>query len=112
MRGRAALNQASVGAANRNEETGTEEEVDVVEGKLSVIVNVFCNGEDVVVVFFRLGALRAMAAVFDLQFVEGKAKREFIKFRRGGIADVEPGQMRKHGVHAGQFYATGFDRDQ
>jgi hypothetical protein len=52
-------------------------------------------------VFLRLGPLRPMATVLDLQRVQFEAAREFVEFRRGGIGDVKPNKMRKDGNHAG-----------
>ena len=54
-----------------DEEVLAEEDVEIVEVKLVAhLLHVLQDGEDVPVVFVSLGALRTVAAVFDLEFVE------------------------------------------
>ncbi len=70
-------------------------DVEIVEVKLVAgPLHVLQDGEDVFAVFVGLGA-RTMAAVFDLQFVEMEAFREFVQCRRVGIGDIEPGNSRR-----------------
>ena len=58
-------------------------------------MDVLGDGEDVVIVLLGLGPLGAMAAVFDLKLVDFEAACEFVEFRRGGIGDVKPREMRE-----------------
>ena len=98
-----ALEYRGVVAANGDQKIGTKEEIDIIELEFSLVVHVLQHRENVVVVFLRLGPLRPMATVLDLQLVQLEAAREFVEIQRCWIGDVIPRKMRKDGNHVGQF---------
>jgi hypothetical protein len=52
-------------------------------------------------VFFGLGALAAVAHVFDLQLVQGVAAGQLVERGRGRVVEVEPGDVRQRLLSGG-----------
>jgi hypothetical protein len=78
---------------NRDQEIGSEEHIDVIELKVLRVVHMLQHSENVMAVLFGLRALRAMATVLNLQFVQLEAARKLIEFWRRRIGDIKPLQM-------------------
>ena len=87
----------------RDQEAGTDEQIDIIELQFSVVVQVLEYRKDVAIVLFRLGPLRTMTAVFDLQLVQPESLRQLIEFRRRRVGNIKPLQVREHSPHAGPF---------
>ena len=68
-----------------------QEDVEIVEQRLVAGVQVFENREQVDAVLVNFRALRAVASVLNLQFVEVEAVGELVEIRGCGVGDVEPG---------------------
>jgi hypothetical protein len=53
------------------------------------------HAEDVSLIFFHLGPLRPMTAVFYLQLVETKALSDFVELKGVRVRDVKPRDIRQ-----------------
>jgi len=73
--------QRSVALVNGDEKVRAQEDVEIVEQRLVAGVQVFENREQVDAVLVNFRALRAVASVLNLQFVEVEAVGELVEIR-------------------------------
>jgi len=72
-------------------------------------VHVLQHCEDITIVFLRLGPLRPMPTVLDLQRVQFEAARKLVKLWRSRVGNVIPRKVRKDRIHATPILAPDAD---
>ena len=73
--------QRSLALVNGDEKVRAQEDVEVVEQRLVARMQVFEHREYIVTGLVNFGALRTVASVLDLEFVEVEALGEFVEIR-------------------------------